>query len=383
MSAAAGDLSMSGDRGPERLARAALSRLVEPRDKAVHTLLEAVGPEEAVRRIRAGGGQLARFAERVVRLDVARDLAVGARVGARVVIPGDAEWPAGLDDLAIPPWCLWVRGRLRLDEVAARSVAIVGARISTAYGQSIAADLGASLASQGWTVVSGAAFGIDAAAHRGALAVDGPTVAVVAGGVDRVYPAAHDSLFARIVEHGCIVSEVAPGSAPMKSRFLSRNRLIAAMTAGTVVVEAGLRSGSLNTLNHANELSRPVAAVPGPVTSMSSAGCHEAIRSKGATLVTSAAEVLELVGRIGEGTLPTPRAPSLPEDELEGDEARVHEALPRSGGIDLDALLAATALTPTAVLAALGRLENLGLATRKDAGWRKTRAPGRLASVRP
>jgi DNA processing protein len=357
----------------ERRARAALSRLVEPRDLAVHQLLGSQGAVETVRRIHAGAGALARFASRVAALDVDRDLAIGERVGARVVIPGDPEWPDSLDELPIPPWCLWVRGAHRLDEATARSVAIVGARFCTPYGEHVAADLAASVASQGWTVVSGAAFGIDAAAHRGALAVDGPTIAVLACGVDRSYPAGHANLLARIAEAGCIVTELAPGSAPMKTRFLHRNRIIAALTAGTVVVEAGLRSGSLNTLGHAEGLIRPIAVVPGPVTSPSSAGCHEAVRAGRATLVTTAAEVLELIGPIGEGTLEVPRAPSLPEDGFDAEETRVHESLPHSGGIDLDGLLRATALAPMVVLAALTRLEEGGFAVKSDGRWRKAR----------
>ncbi|MDN5794997.1 MAG: DNA-processing protein DprA [Intrasporangium sp.] len=355
----------------DRWARAALSRLVEPGDKAVHGMLAGHGPVETLRRIQSAQGALARFAERVRRLDVQRDVAVAEKVGARLVVPGDGEWPAGLEDLPVPPWCLWVRGAARLDEVVRRSVAVVGARAASSYGETQAAELAAGLATAGWSVVSGAAYGIDGAAHRGALAVDGLTVAVVASGVDRVYPAAHATLLRRISATGCIVSEVAPGSAPMGSRFLARNRLIAALTAGTVVVEAGLRSGSLQTLNRALDLNRPVGAVPGPVTSMTSAGCHNAIRNRGAVLVTSAAEVIELVGRVGEGALDEPRGPVLPADDLDPDDARVHETLPRSGGLDLDALLSATALTPMVVLAALARLEEGGLAVKKDGRWRK------------
>ncbi|MGN6753733.1 MAG: DNA-processing protein DprA, partial [Intrasporangium sp.] len=266
------------------------------------------------------------------------------------------------------------------------SVAVVGARAATSYGSGQASEIAAGLCVAGWTVVSGAAYGIDGAAHRGALAVDGLTVAVVASGVDRVYPAAHEVLLRRIAETGCIVSEVAPGSAPMGTRFLSRNRLIAAMTSGTVVVEAGLRSGSLQTMNRASQLNRPVAAVPGPVTSMTSAGCHNAIRNRDATLVTSAAEVIELVGRIGEAALAEPREDSRPEDDLDPEEARVHQALPRSGGIELDALLSATALTPMVVLAALTRLEERGLGVKKDGRWRKAprrrREEGGIAATR-
>ena len=363
----------AGEGADDRWARAALSRLAEPTDRTVHAVIADHGPVEALRRISSGEGRWERFAERVRRLDVRRDAQIAATVGARLVIPGDDEWPNRLEDLPIPPWCLWVRGPLRLDEATARSVAIVGARSATSYGESQSSELAAGLVMAGWAIVSGAAYGIDGAAHRGALAVDGATVAVLANGVDRVYPAAHAMLLRRIAQTGCIVSEVAPGSAPMGSRFLARNRLIAAMTTGTVVVEAGLRSGSLQTMNRAVELNRPVGAVPGPVTSMMSAGCHNAIRKGEATLVTSAAEVVELVSPIGQGVLAEPREQPLPEDDLDPDTARVHESLPRSGGIDLDALLSATALAPMVVLAALGRLEDGGFAVKKDGRWRKLR----------
>ena len=283
----------------ERLSRVALSRLVEPGDRGVHGLLSRYGAAETLDRIRGGHGRLARFAERVRRLDVDRDVATAAKVGARIVVPGDAEWPERLYDLDVPPWCLWLRGPADLAAVTRRSVAIVGSRLCTAYGEQLAADLAAGVAQSGWTVVSGAAFGIDGAAHRGALAVEGMTSAALAGGIDRAYPSAHTRLIERIAEAGIVLSEVAPGSAPMRTRFLQRNRLIAAMTRGTVVVEADLRSGSLNTLRTASELGRPVGVFPGPVTSMMSAGCHEQIRAGVATLVTGTADVIDLVGVIG------------------------------------------------------------------------------------
>lgn len=358
----------------ERRARAALSRLAEPCDRTAASLLGEVGAVETVARLQRGEGRLGRFAARARTLDVDRDLANAARAGARVVIPGDPDWPERLDELVIPPWCLWVRGEASVPMSLRRSVSIVGARISTPYGEHLASELGAALASRGWTVVSGAAFGIDAAAHRGALAVDGCTVAVVAGGVERPYPAAHGPLLDRIARDGVVISEVAPGSAPMKSRFLSRNRLIAALTLGTVIVEAGLRSGSLNTARHANDLSRPVGAVPGPVTSMSSAGCHQAVRNASAVLVTSADEVIELLGSIGDDACEPPRAPEEPEDHLEPNQKRVLEALPVRKAVDLDSLAAATTLAPFTVRAALGRLAALDLAQTEDGRWRKTAA---------
>lgn len=361
----------------ERRARAALSRLAEPCDRTVATLLTEVGAVETVERLRRGDGRLGRFAARARSLDVDRDIANAARAGARVVIPGDPDWPERLDELAIPPWCLWVRGEASVPWMLRRSVSMVGARTSTPYGEHLASELAAALASRGWTVVSGAAFGIDAAAHRGALAVDGGTVAVLAGGVERPYPAAHGPLLDRIARDGAVMSEVAPGSAPMKSRFLSRNRLIAALTAGTVIVEAGLRSGSLNTARHANDLSRPVGAVPGPVTSMSSAGCHQAVRDSSAVLVTSADEIIELVGTIGDDACEPPRGPEEPGDDLDPHQKRVLEALPVRKAVDLDSLAAATTLSPFTVRVALGRLSALDLACSEAGRWRKKPGPAR------
>ena len=269
-------------------------------------------------------------------LEPERDLERAARRGIRWIIPGEPEWPAALDDLdAVEPLQalggvplgLWVRGPLRLDALLA-PVAVVGARSATTYGTDVAAELGAGLARAGATVVSGAAFGIDQAAHRGALAGDGPTVAVLACGVDRAYPAAHQQLLDHLGEHGAIVSEVAPGCAPMRVRFLSRNRVIAALSRGTVVVEAAVRSGALNTASWTSRLNRPLMGVPGPVTSATSEGVHQLIRSGAATLVTRADDVLELTGLMGEHLVEVVRAPTTARDRLTRRQQRVLEAVP-------------------------------------------------------
>lgn len=361
----------------ERLARAALSRLVEPGDRAVGELMKQLGPVEVLDRIKAGAGRLSRFAERVRRLDVDRDLATAAKVGARLVVPGDGEWSERLDELSVPPWCLWVRGGADLAAVTRRSIAIVGSRTCTAYGEHQAAELASGLAQRGWTVVSGAAFGIDAAAHRGALAVDGLTVAALAGGVERPYPSAHARLLERLAETGAVLSEVAPGSAPMRTRFLQRNRIIAALTKGTVVVEADLRSGSLNTLRTAYELGRPVGVFPGPVTSVASAGCHEQIRAGMATLVTGAADVIDLIGDLGADACDEPRGEVRPTDVLGPEEALVHAGLPHRSWADLTQVSHVSALAPMQAMAALGRLVELGLAERRDGAWRKARQSSR------
>ena len=223
----------------------------------------------------------------------------------------------------------------------------------------------------GWTVVSGAAFGIDAAAHRGALSVDGATVAVVAGGVDRPYPLAHTTLLARIAEVGAVVAEVAPGMAPTRPRFLLRNRIIAAVSRGVIVVEAALRSGSLNTARTAAEIGRPVGVVPGPVTSMMSSGCHQARRDGLAEIVTDVDEVIDLVGDFGVDAAPRRSAEPLLADLLDPSDARVLASVPvRRAQSALD--IAVTAAVPVAaVAAALGRLELQGFVRREGDGWRK------------
>jgi DNA processing protein len=312
-----------------------------------------------------------RFLPRLEVLDVERDLEIGDKYSARVLCPGDPEWPLGLDDLAAPPYCLWVRGPVDVAASCERSVAVVGARSATAYGEMVAAEISAGLGQRRFTVISGAAFGIDAAAHRGALATGAITIAVLAGGVERPYPSSHAALISRIAEGGAVISEVAPGSAPTKTRFLQRNRMIATMGRGTVVVEAGLRSGSLNTARTAAEHGRVVAAVPGPVTSLTSAGCHEAIRSGLAQLVTNAAEAAELIGDYGIDLAPARRGPSFAGDELEEHAARVLSALPVGRPVPVARLAVSSGLSVAEVRSVLARLDQSSLAERHGDLWRK------------
>lgn len=353
----------------------AWSRITEPEDGKATDLVREHGPEGALDWVLAGREPWTeRLAPRLALLDLARDLHVLERIGGRVVIPGDEEWPEGLEDLGRPPHCLWVRGSRHLGEACERSAAVVGARSATSYGETVATDLAAGLADRDFTVISGAAFGIDAAAHRGALAVDGCTVAVLAGGVERPYPAAHGRLLERIAEVGVVVAEVPPGSAPTRYRFLSRNRLIATMSQGTVVVEAGLRSGSLSTANRALDHQRVVAAVPGPVSSMVSAGCHEYIRTGRAVLVTDAAEAAEAIGQIGHDLAPEKRGPERPGDGLAETEGKVLATLPVRGPVTIEELALRTTLGATEVRSALGRLELRALARRDGEGWRRRAA---------
>ena len=378
------------------LARATWSRLAEPADRAAALLISRLGasgalewllgpaldddgearpapappvrtPGDQARASAAWGKAAARWAPRLSGLDIRRELEVLERLGGSLVLPGDAWWPQGLDELDQPPACLWVRGdpallacrsdsadpaqlvcrpddanpaqlacrsdgadstmrpsdpgRFRQDLVAqgsatGLSLALVGSRASTRYGEQVASQMAAQLADHGAVVVSGGAYGIDAAAHRGALRT-GRTISVSAGGVDRLYPAGNATLLQEVIEHGALVAEVPPGCQPGRHRFLSRNRLIAAMSQATVVIEAAWRSGALSTARHAADLGRPLGAVPGPVTSIESAGCHRLLR-EGAVCVTDADEALELVLPLGL---------TDPEADKEADPARAGSGL--------------------------------------------------------
>lgn len=357
----------------DRLARAAWSRLAEPGDARAMALVEQVGAGDALRALVCREVEwMERYLPRLAELDPHRDLETLRRLGGRLVLPSDAEWPVRLAQLSAPPPCLWVRGPVGLDAVEHRSVAVVGARASTAYGEHVTGEISCGVAERGFAVVSGLAYGVDGAAHRAAMTA-GVSVAVVAGGLDRAYPQGHDALMSALAREGAVVSEVPPGSAPTRSRFLQRNRLIAAMSGGTVVVEAALRSGALNTARTAAALSRPVGAVPGPVTSASSAGCHELVRDGRAVLVTDAEEVVDLVGRIGEDAQEPSERLVTPGDELDELTRRVRDALPVRTGRPIDRLAAAAGLEPVVVQAALGRLALLGLAERHGHGWRVVR----------
>jgi DNA processing protein len=308
---------VSATRSPEeRAARAALSVLVEPGTPAAGRVFRdmlASGPAAVLSAISIGSDALdpdRRMFRRAPDVDGAAVLARGMAVNARFCCPGDSEWPSAVNILEVtldasprsgpPPLGLWIKGRADLAADTDRSVAVVGSRAATEYGVRVATELGAELAAAGWTVVSGAAYGIDAAAHRGALATGRTTVAVLACGVDTAYPSGHGGLLQRIAATGTVVSELPPGSRPSRSRFLARNRLIAAMTRGTVVVEAAVRSGALNTAGWALDVGRDILAVPGPVTSAMSAGCHNLVRQGAAILVTDAREVIDIVGDFGQ-----------------------------------------------------------------------------------
>lgn len=360
----------------ERRARAALTRIIEPGDELAGRWLEKYGAQEVACALERSGTPLKGASEtrwnglriRARRARPAADLEAVQERGGRFVCPGDGEWPGQLDDLGTArPIGLWVRGAPSLRFWALRSVAVVGARACTEYGAHVASRLGAGLAERGWTVVAGAAFGVDGAGHRGVLTVGGATIAVLACGVDVAYPPAHGELIRCIGEQGLLVAELPPGDHPTRSRFVLRNRVIAALSRGTVVVEAALRSGSLATARHARRLGRHVMGVPGPVTSGLSAGVHELLRGEG-TLVTDAGEVVELVGAMGE-LAPRRSGPEVPRDVLPPATARVLDAMPARGGTAPARLAEAVGSTCERVLVCLQELRALGFVENSAGGW--------------
>jgi DNA processing protein len=380
---ASGDGAAWGDEVPaaapddERLARVALTRIAEPGDETVGAWLRDREPAALVRAITEGKPlpgasprRLAGYRLRAERVDAEGDLAAVHALGGRFVCPGDTEWPHQLDDLGDQrPYGLWLRGAFSLRFWALRSVSVVGARACTEYGSHMAGRLAAELAEAGWVVISGAAYGVDGAAHRGTLAAGGATVAVVASGVDVSYPPGHAGLIARIAGQGLVVGELPPGAHPTRSRFVLRNRVIAALTRGTVVVEAQYRSGSLVTARRAGQLGRHVMGVPGPCTSALSEGVHELLRGE-AALVTDAAEIIELVGAMGEDLAPERRGPVLPRDLLEPAASRVLEALPAGGGADPGQIARSSGTPVDDTLGRLYELQALGFAERDGQRWR-------------
>lgn len=366
----------------ERRARVVLSRVVEPGTVRVQSLVAEVGAAAVCEHLAADETLTgpSEVAQRIAEVDPDQLLEQAARVGIRYVIPGDREWPSHVDqlDLCEPlvdvggaPLGLWVRGPVQLHTLG-DSVAMVGSRSASMYGMAAAEDLAGGLAQRGRVVVSGAAFGIDYAAHRGALAADGLTVAVLASGVDRPYPTAHRELINYIGEHGAVVSEMPLGYAPMRNRFLSRNRIIAALASGTVVVEAAARSGALSTAGWTTKLMRPLMATPGPVGSGTSEGTHHLIRSGEASLATGVDDVLEQLGEMGEHFAPEPRGPEKVRDELSRMQSRILDAVPVHTPVSAAAIAHTASVATKVAEQELLVLEQLSLVQVTSAGWRLT-----------
>jgi DNA processing protein len=431
--------SLTAEPSERTLARAGLTYLAEPGDPALGALLGICEPEEILAAIKAdmlpgtgpGCGDspasraaleraLGRWRIRLPKLPSDAEIVGACRGDIRLVCPEHPDWPGGLDQLGPGrPYALWLRGPADLRSSSQRSVSVVGSRAATGYGAHVAGEIAADLAERGWVIVSGGAYGIDAAAHRGALATQGITIAVLACGVDFPYPAGHAELFADIAAHGLVISEWPPGRHPARMRFLVRNRVIAALSCGTVIVEAGERSGALNTARHAAELGQPLMAVPGPVTSAQSDGCHRIIREWGASCVTRAADIIDLLSPLsatdaqappgaappravspgaaparavspgGRGPVAAPgpvRAPNpgptspawdpvLPYDDLDADSTRVLDALPARGGAGTSTIAVDAGVDLDTVLRCIGVLAGYGFIERGDDGWR-LRRPG-------
>lgn len=376
---------MSGvDRSPDRIARAGLSRVVEPGDPAAMSAFEGLSPVETWAALRRGGEALRDWAARVAAARPDRDLDTMQSLGGRFVIPGDDEWPEQIEVLAQTgevnrrgglPFGLWVRGPSDLRTVTgSRSVAVVGARACTSYGEHVSGELAAGLADKGVTVLSGGAYGIDAAAHRGALAASGVTVAVLACGVDVSYPKGNAALFDRIAGSGLVVSELPPGCSPTRLRFLARNRLIAALTDGTVVVEAAVRSGALNTASWADRCHRAVMAVPGPVTSATSHGAHILVRERCAVLVTGVADIVEAISPMGEQLTAYPRGAERATDRLSDLALRVLDAVPVLVAVPEQNIGRTAGLAAESVRAGLMELTRSGLVEQIGSGWRLSAA---------
>ena len=404
----------SGDVALERFARAALTTAVEPGDLDAGRLVESLGAVGLVRAIVDGydGDRvlelarrdsetaeqdiadssevtasaqsdrgaaesrisqcLARWRPRLSLSESARAVERAARLGAQLLAPGDRFWPEGMASLEEgAPLALWIRGDAERLERLHRSIALVGARASSQYGEHVAMESAAGLADRGFAVVSGGAYGIDAAAHRATLLSGGLTVAFLAGGVDRLYPAGNSELLRRIAAEGVLAAELPPGSTPTRWRFLMRNRLIAAAASATIVVEAGRRSGSLNTAGHAAQLGRPLGAVPGSILSPASAGCHRLIREYAATCVTSTEEMAELADPLGIGPDPGPPdlQPAASSDVVSDAERSVVTALSRAHGASADEIAARVQLPFAIVAAVLGRLDLAGRARERAGGW--------------
>lgn len=373
----------------ERFARAAWACLAEPGDRVAGELLERLGAPRALQALvaredpdalaaRAGLDRdelqqgIDRWLPRLTSATALTALRQAARFGARLLVPGDALWPAALAELGPhAPIALWLRGTAAAVATLDRGIALVGARAATGYGEHVTTEATAGLCDRGYTIVSGAAYGIDGAAHRAALASEGLTVAFLAGGVDRFYPSGHETLLNRVVEHGAVISELPCGSPPTKWRFLQRNRLIATASLATVVLEAGYRSGSLNTASHARQLSRPLGAVPGPVTSSASAGCHRLIREHGAVLVTSAAEMAELAPLPDAAVEPAAGVPEGPDRQIEGERIRVLDSLAQRSARTVAQLATLSGMAPAEVQATLGVLELEGRVREGEHGWVK------------
>jgi len=281
----------------EQLARAALFSIIEGGHTFWCAEISTNGALFVYNKLLNGGYDPIKYEKLITTLRATNGDTVLSEIDkhyARLITPSDDDWPEQLNDLAAPPIGLVLKGNI--SALHQPSLAIVGTRNPTSYGARIAGDFAAGFADREWAIVSGGAYGIDSYAHKGALIAEGVTVAVVASGIDINYPAGNTRLFAEICESGAMVTEFMPGHRALPNRFLTRNRIIAALSKATLVVEAAFRSGSLRTARDAAEIFRPVMAIPGPINSPTSEGCHRLIGERAAEIVTSVVDAVEFVG---------------------------------------------------------------------------------------
>lgn len=392
----------------EAAARVAWSTVVEPGDSVAGLLVQALGAERSFALVRAalddgpeglldacadaavpGAESPATFAEtvrvalerwgpRLGRVDVLATLDAARAVGARLVVPGTASWPGAVDDLGPhAPVVLWTRSGRRGREPA---LAVVGSRANTVAGAEATAEIASAAADAGCTVVSGGAYGIDATAHRVAVAAGAPTVAVLAGGIDQLYPTGNVELLRNVARQGTLVAESPPGTRPTRWRFLARNRLIAALGAATVVVEAGARSGALNTAHHAAQLGRPVFAVPGAFSSSASVGCHRLVAQGRAQIVVGPGDPVDAVlgahGRSVRGRSTRHGGEPLGDEPLGGgrqdpEVVRVLDALGRRA-LGEQEIAVRSGMSTGAVVDALALAELQGLVQHTVGGWARS-----------
>ncbi|WP_181439624.1 DNA-processing protein DprA [Curtobacterium sp. MCBD17_032] len=398
------DVVRPGELGTdELLARVAWSTVVEPGDSTAGELVGRLGAGRAIRAVlqalddgpvalgemlvdtgcdpaddvrvelaRAASDALVpaleRWRPRLLRLDVDAVLGAASAVGCTLLAPGDEDWPAGIDDLGVhAPLVLWRRGTRAVGDLP--GISVVGARANTVLGAEAAAEITSTAADAGCLVVSGGAYGIDAVAHRVALAAGAPTVAVLAGGVDQLYPAGNSTMLRSVADHGALLAECPPGTRPSRWRFLARNRLIAALGAVSVIVEAGARSGALNTAHHAAQLGRPVFAVPGPYSSSASVGCHRLIADHRAEIVVHPRDPVDAALRTRSGAVTVDPAVPIAAARVDPDVLRVVDALGRRRPLPLDEVVVRSGLSPADATDALALAELQGLVTRGAAGW--------------
>lgn len=305
-----------------------------------------------------------RWSGRLKLQDFSNALDLAIRVRAQLITVSNSYWPTQLDDLQLAsPHCLWLRSRTELSLLNQNQISIVGSRISTSYGDWVASEIVADASTKGMNIVSGGAYGIDAISHRAALANNNSTIAFMAGGIDRLYPSGNQNLLERIIENGAVIAEQAPGAMPTKWRFLQRNRLIAAMGQATIVIEAGARSGALNTVTHAQELGRAVGVVPGPITSQASAGCNQLIAKGMVTPICAITDAAALALK-GEDWF---------QAEFEGlgaFETRALDAMTAKAKPE-DKIASDAGLSNRELSIALGQLALLGFVEKRERGWAK------------